>query len=370
MKDSDNKPKPRIFELSLLNVVFCMLVVFIHISSKTISTLDKDRWQYLVVMIPWRLSAFVVQGFIFLSGLKLFLTKSKNINYGKFYINRLLYIILPYILWVFVYYIYFYRHNYFPFNLFDFFRYVFIGDLVSHFYFIIIITQFYLLTPLWIKLIKKFDNVILIILSLMITIILGRNLPDIITLFFTDFSFQYTDRIFTTYLIYWIAGCYAGLYYEKFKEILHKNRMLISITFLIVSLCNIILSYLTFSGKRNIYWLEDIHFMYCICAILFFFTIALLFVPQDNSNRERISKIKNRFIRLINSIDKISYEIYLSHCLLIFIIDDFLTRFPEMSLGGKYFIKLFTVYTITICILLLWNNIKKRIGSRVLNRVK
>ena len=60
-------------ELSLLNIIFCLLVIFIHIASAPIAGLSKGSWQYGVFFVPWRLSSFVVQGFIFLSGLKMFL---------------------------------------------------------------------------------------------------------------------------------------------------------------------------------------------------------------------------------------------------------------------------------------------------------
>ena len=60
-------------ELSSMNIVFCLLVIFIHVSSAPVTGLSKESWQYAVFFVPWRLSAFVVQGFIFLSGLKMFL---------------------------------------------------------------------------------------------------------------------------------------------------------------------------------------------------------------------------------------------------------------------------------------------------------
>lgn len=361
MNVAENNKKTRLFEISLLNVFFCLLVVFVHASSKTVTDLDKSSWQYLAVMVPWRLSTFVVQGFIFLSGLKLFLNKSNGIAYGKFFAGRVRYIVLPYIAWVFIYYVYFCANDYFSFNLSDFCRYVLVGNLVSPFYFVIVIIQFYLLTPLWLRLIKKTDSAVLIVFSLMITVILGQNLPNIINLFFSDVEFRYTDRVFTTYLVYWVAGCYAGLYYEKFKEILHKNRMIISIVFLAVSFCNAALSYLSFSGKRTVYWLENVHIMYCICAILFFYAISLLFSTQSNTVPEKPQKFKTGVVGFINSIDKISYGIFLAHSLVIFMINDFLAEFQGISIGVSYFIRLGTTYIITVGVLLIWNSIKKRV---------
>ena len=325
------EPKKRFFEISLLNVFLCMLVIFIHVSSAPISNLDKTSWQYLIVYIPWRLSAFAVYGFIFLSGFKLLLTKSDNFHYGKFLLGRLLSIVIPYIIWVVIYYIYFCFHrNYFPFRIMDLLRYIFVGDLVGHFYFIIIIVQFYLLAPVWIWLVKRINGALFISFSLILTIIFYQ----------TFIGFVYNDRVFTTYLVYWVAGCYAGLYYEKFKKILQNNRVFITVIFIVSAVLNVVFKY------------ENIHILYCMSAILFFFMTA-----------QYIKEIK-----FINKIDKVSYGIYLSHCLFIFIVDEFTAGLSTLS---SYLIRIFTVYIVTIFSLLLTNKIKGMIknGRRTRTRL-
>ena len=52
--------KKRRTELSCLNLLLCLLVIFIHASSEPVGRLLRDSWQYFVVMVPWRLAAFVV----------------------------------------------------------------------------------------------------------------------------------------------------------------------------------------------------------------------------------------------------------------------------------------------------------------------
>ena len=79
------------------------MVVFIHVSSIPVSQLQKDSLQYLGVMLPWRLSAFVVQGFIFLSGLKFFMKGTEKFNYLTFLKKRIKTILLPYIIWTAAY---------------------------------------------------------------------------------------------------------------------------------------------------------------------------------------------------------------------------------------------------------------------------
>ena len=94
-----------------------MLVIFIHVSSTPITALNKSGLEFAAVFLPWRFSSFVVQGFIFLSALRMFLGKNSGINYRKFYSNRLIRIVVPYIAWNLIYYLYFVLKGYFPFSL-------------------------------------------------------------------------------------------------------------------------------------------------------------------------------------------------------------------------------------------------------------
>ena len=359
--ETEKRDRPRFFEISLLNVFLCLLVIFIHASSKPVTSLDKSSLSYLIIMLPWRLSAFVVYGFIFLSGLKLFMTKSDGFSYRKFLLGRLRSIIIPYILWVLVYYIYFCIKNYFPFRLLNLAHYVLVGDLVGHFYFVIAIVQLYLFAPLWIKLIKKVSGAFLIPISLILTIILAQNLPDIIALIKPDYYFPYTDRVFTTYLFYWISGCYAGLNYEKFKEALYANRAFITIFFAAFSFTNALLSYISFSGKKYIPWLENVHVAYSMSAILFSFALALRLTDKLQA--------KSAIVRLTNKVDRASYGIYLSHFLILFLTDDVLSKFTNLSMGINFLIRLFAVYVFSISVCLLWrNSVLYRIKKIALSR--
>lgn len=89
-------------EITLFSLLMCVLVIFIHVTSWTLTAMDKTSVKYLCLLFPWRLSAFVVQGFVFLSGVRLFLSK-KPVAYGKFLIGRVRRIVLPYLVWVAVY---------------------------------------------------------------------------------------------------------------------------------------------------------------------------------------------------------------------------------------------------------------------------
>ena len=360
MNIEETKTKKKYFEISVLNAFMCILVVFIHVSTAPLGALESESWQYIIIMIPRRGFAFVVQGFIFLSGMKLFLSRTKQFSYGSYLAKRFLHVILPYIIWVVIYYLYFafYRH-YFTFSITSLLRYMYVGDLVSPFYYIIIIAQFYILAPFWRKIIAKANPVILTSFALLITIISTKYLPEMIAALFPNAHFMYADRVFATYLIYWIAGCFAGLNYEKFKKTLSENRMLINTAFGFALVYYIYLCYLRFSQGKGIAYLEDVRIFYCICAILFFFSAAVRISERRKTGAD------SRFDMAVSSIDKVSYSIYLAHCLVIFELDHILEPYASMSVKASYPLRLIIVYAVTICGSLLWRRLRDAITAKL-----
>ena len=76
-------------QVSVLNALLCLLVVFIHVSSESITAADKDSWKTLLLYVPWIMSSFAMQGFVLLSGIKVFLKYSSDpFIYRKFLLDR------------------------------------------------------------------------------------------------------------------------------------------------------------------------------------------------------------------------------------------------------------------------------------------
>ncbi|MDD3570571.1 MAG: acyltransferase [Lachnospiraceae bacterium] len=331
------KPKQ---EIIFANVLMCLLVVFIHISSSAVSALEKNSIQYLAVMVPWRLSAFVVQGFVFLSALKIFIKKEPVTNYKNYYISRIKTIIVPYIIWVVIYYVYFCNHGYFPFTLNHLLKNMALGTLVSPFYFIVVIVQFYALLPLWQWLYKRFNPIAILAFSLIVTILLGQFLPKMINDVTGGFSFAYNDRLFTTYFLYWSMGAICGIYYENFTTCITKKSTIIALVFMLFACIDIYLSFQVFVQGIYVPSLETIHILYCVSAILFTMAVGTRTKPQS----------------IMMAINSISYPIYLAHCYVLIRINDILATQGINDIGKGYAIRFFTVYTITItgCLAFKW----------------
>lgn len=292
-------------EINFANVGLCLLVMLIHILSKAVGALNRESLQYAAVFIPWRLASFVVQGFIFLSALKYFMKyENKKLDYGQFLLSRIKTVILPYILWNLIYHFALIPLGYFIFDPASFVPemagYLIRGDMISHFYFVVVIIQFYVLMPLWMAMVKNIRAVILIPISLVVMIIFGQYMAA---------GYAYNDRIFLKYIFYWICGCYAGKHYRAFVDFVKGNAIKITVLFAATAILDAGLSLMNSRGVMQVRGLENIHILYCFLAILFIFTLSMWKTGKI---------VDNPLFALIN---RQSYNIYLSHCLFIYYID-------------------------------------------------
>lgn len=114
--------------------------------------------------------------------------------------------------------------------------------------------------PVWIKLFNIIDSKILLLISFAIMIAAKKYLPILIGNWFL-----YYDRIFTTYLFYWILCCAAGLNYNSFKNFVSKTLPFSwRAAFAIIASANIYFSLQSFCIMAGLY-----HFRKSACFILY-----------------------------------------------------------------------------------------------------
>ena len=335
-------------ELSLSSVVLMLLVIFIHVASEFVSLGDRTSIVFAGVLSLHRLSSFAVQGFIFLSGLKLFL-RTDGFSLGKFYLRRLRRVVLPYVIVFTVFYIYFIITNRVSPTASSFFAELFSGGLVNHFYFVVIICQFYLLMPLWRLIAKKASPVIALTVSLILMMILRVYLPEM-TKYIFGVEFAYNARLFTTYLFYFVAGMFAGKYYDRFREFLTVRRGEILILY---AVCGVIDCFAIWSIETKLAylsWADMFHVLYCIAAIL-----ALLSLTVKCAERE------HKTDRIVLLADRASYNVYLIHPLFIFIAESLLYRAGIVSLSVRFAVKFVIVYVLSIGVCVGIEKIKEKI---------
>ncbi len=341
---ADTKKRP---ELSLCTVIFCILVIFIHVSSEPVSTYRTDSALFVLTLSLHRLSSFVVQGFLFLSGLKLFLNfrTGGSFSYKKFFLSRLRRVVLPYLAAVVMFYAYYLVTGVYSFSLPNLLRHIFLGDLVSHFYFVVIICQFYLLIPLWRLMAKHMDPTVTLICSLILMLILKQHLPEILQVLGLPW-FEHNHRLFTTYLFYFVLGVFAALSYDSFLEMLRKQTAAITASWLVTAVVNCLFLYWIKIGKYYPYWLESLHVLYCFLSILLTLTLADRICGTDF--------YQNKLRSAVSLVDKASYHIYLLHPIFIFITDRIMGQVGTESISVRYLIRVAAVYAVSLGMSLLW----------------
>ena len=318
-------------ELSVCNVFFALLVIFIHTIAEPVDGYDRDSLLYFISLGLWRLSSFVVQGYFFLSGVKLFLNHRRE-PAGRFYLDRLKRVVLPYAAVFCLFALYFTLTGTVQFTPASFFTGLFTGKICGHFYYVILIVQFYLLTPLWQKVIRKTEPVLGCITALLVMVICKIYMPDLLQ-FLTGRPFTENGLLFTSYLFYFIAGTYCGLAYDRFRILLDRYRTSLLVTWGILGVIDWIFLWMQYRGVYYAPWLELFHVLYCIYAILGCLSLGYLW-------REK-KLFSGKFFRLA---DKWSYHVYLLHPLVILLADSLFYRFGIHSLSLRFLFRTLLVY--------------------------
>ncbi len=326
-------------ELDLCNVVFCALVILIHVLAEPVSLYRRDSVLYALVLGPWRLSAFVVQGFLFLAGVKAFLrnkSPSDPFSLSQYYFGRLRRVVLPYLGAAVLFSVYLGAMGQLHETAGAWWGDVLTGRLVGHLYFVPVICQFYLLIPLWRQMVYRGNAVMSLLTSLMLMLLCKLYLPDVITLL-SGRTFTYNAVLCTTYLFYFVAGCFCGRYYEHFRAYLRHHARSVYIGGGICALINWIFIVLNGRAIYQAPWLEAFHVLYCIYAILTSFALADRYALKHRDTP-----------KILQSVNRHSYAIYLLHPLFIFLINGFLGTCGIHSLSLRLAIRLVLTYFLSV----------------------
>lgn len=334
-----------------MNILFCMGVILIHVLSDAVTGLPRDAAAYRLVYNTWRLLTCAVPGFIFLSGLKLSLRPITD--YKRFYMRRVTSVLIPYLIWMPVYYFFSWKLHYYPeIGVKDFFIKLADGTSTAHFYFIIVILQFYLMMPLWQLIVRKLHPIPVLIVCAVITGWSQAWLPVItenngITLPLTN------DRLFTNYLLAWACGCFCGAYYDIVSRQVYRFRYLIYAVFVLLAAADLkFVHYVNTTGEiyLQLYYVNS---AYAIAAI---FALMALMIG--------IAKKKSAggFIALL---DRSSYYIYLVHLLVLMLARELVSRvFPESGVLYRTAVYFAAVYGISIAVSMLYTEAKENMKKR------
>ena len=342
-------------ELTMTSLLYMLLVIFIHIAAEGVTNFRTDSFPFAILCSAHRLSSFVVQGFLFLSGVKLFLPRrDAAFSYLKFYLSRAKRVLLPYLAVFALFCVYFVGTKRLAFDLPYFLRECFTGGLVGHFYYVAIMGQFYLLIPLWRFAVQKCSPLLTMLVSLFAMNLCRGHLPEVVRLL-TGWELTLNSRLFTTYLFYFVCGTFAGTHYDRFAEFLERRRTEIVSLTAVTGAIDCVLIWVIRNGVYYPTWADDFHVLYCTSAILCTLSLAKRLAEKRPTLAER------PFLRLT---DKASYNVYLIHPLFIFITDSLLDRAGILSLTGRFVLRAAAVYTVSLGICVGWELFKKSIHRR------
>lgn len=330
MRKSNVKILPQI---NIMNAALCLFVVMIHLTFAPLSELTVKSLPHIAVFIANKSLCFCVPAFIFLSGFKLFKSYEKRpFKANSFFLRRFTKIAIPYFIAVLLYIIYFKSKGWLEDGIL---KALFLGTVSAHFYYIIIILQLYILFPLILKLFKGNSGAVLI-LSLFVTLFCAVFLNT-----------GYWDRFFGTYIFYFVFGMFWAKNY--LYKTANKYLPLAFVIYAVLLIFHLVRLYLSDYFEANYMAYHIVNMLYVMSAIIVLYAVSDKFL-QKSYVVTSISNILSRY----------SYNIYLYHCLAIFILKYDILPSYNLSVKGNFLITAAVIYSVIAVLCTISYFVKRR----------
>lgn len=323
--------RPYLPELDIVRTFGILAVIMIHATSAIVATYDHHATLYPLYVFLNTVSKFAVPVFIFLSGFVLFYNyydkpfTAKTI--GQFYKKRMSKILIPFLLFSILY---FGLTRYAQFGFVDlqtfigyfttekFLKMLVFGKTYTHLYFVVIIIQFYALSPLMLYAVKRVP-------------VLGKHIAWIgllvqwlfIYKVIGEFHLKSPGSYCFTYMFYFTAGAFIGIHYLKLsswinlaKTNITPQKIAAAITLWVLFLSSsLILFYFYYENRLytikviNTNLLEIIDEIRCVTAGILLLQIAYWVYTLWNK----------KVVRVLLHIGATSFGIYLVHPLILYL---------------------------------------------------
>lgn len=339
-------------ELNYFNAVACLFVILLHILSYGITGLDAQSWELSLIFFPWKLAGFVVPGFLFCGAVKLALQveDGRMPPYLPYIRKRIRKIYLPYLLCTLVYYGVFLAIGIISHSWADLGTYLVWGTLSAQFCYILITMQFYFLMPLWRWVVSRYPVYIALPAAFLIDVWM-LNFNGLLAL--GGISFPYGDRIFPTYLGFWVLGLYVGRYYSQLTKSLWEKRRHVLAGLSLVAVY-LVLCHAQFA--RGIY-LYDLGILKQGSDVLTIFGLLTLCICLRNSSFAWLKGFLNR-------VHRASFSVFLTHCLFLVAGTYLLQRAGIWSVGPTLVFRFLVAYTLPFLLYEFWRLLRRLAGNR------
>lgn len=323
---------PKRDEISVFNIVCILAMVLVHAVSG-IENAFTGEWAKTASLLSLNIFDFIFEGFIFLSGLRLFLNRYDKMTADTFYVNRIVIVILPYIVASLIYYAFYCLLGERSAAVEDYLLFFIKGEMFPYAYFILVLAQFYFLMPMLAKLLKKVNHKLTAVMCLIISAIFAVWENEVPVM----------GRLFMKYTVFFAGGALCAIYYKEFKTFVREKRG-ITVLLFIISLA----LYEAGSLLKLDLVAPLIRILYALSAILMLFMIATAISDKYY--------IKNFVIR---QVDKSSYFIFIVHGLIIYTAEAVLEGKLGMGISFEmYLLKALAVLVVTVIVSIIWRYIK------------
>lgn len=326
-------------EISSFETILCLFVVMIHILSDSIASYPKGSVLSAVSFIFSRFLTFAVPAFIMSSGIKFAHAFSEgSFNYFSFLKRRITKIYIPYLIMATIYYLYFVFHrHYFDFSWMVLGRHLWLGTIAAPFYFIVVIMQMYILAPITLGFCKNITPVFGILLAGIITVASKYLMID----------FKYADRVFLSYFVYWIIGCYLGINFDMNLERIRRKKLPLVIAGLSLTALYSVVAYLEFLELFTLFSTEILKMIFAATTSVMWLAIMPVYEHEG-----------------ADILSPATFYIYLIHCLVIFETEHIMEALNITSTPQRFFITFFVAYIVSIVLSVLYAQIKAKISRK------
>lgn len=318
--------KQRVYAFDIIRTLAAYAVIIVHVTAIAYTLYSRDSYQLLLVTMMNRVFKFTTPVFIFLGGLMV------NVKYSRrpfksipFYFDRFRRIYIPYLIFSILYmltHILLFKSTYTTSAIFEQLIY---GSAKYHLYFVTIVMQLNILTPLLLKL-RKSDHKLLIT-----AIILIINLWAVVYL-----NFPYSDRIFIKYLFPFVVGLLFGPELPKLLKPLFVKTAVVIFT-LFAGVLYAIVFYLQTLGIK--YYSPNFQIL-----TWFVYTNLCIFGLLILAGRlERNTWLRDRSAQ----VTQFSYFIYLIHPLVLDINEKLLNTFGIRAVSVRFLLNLLVTFTVS-----------------------
>lgn len=316
-------------ELSIMTGFLCCFVVMIHLTSAPVGELSVGSIQHTCIYAINKALSFVVPAFLFLSGLKLtYSYRDKPFVFSGFFTKRFTKILTPYVFWYAAYYVLFRWLGYMePKTVGEHIFSFLMGDLVSPFYFITIVFQFYGLFGCILWLFRHVRHSLILV-----AVALAE-------FWYLEYTYiPYEDRFFVTYMIYFMLGCFCAYHLDTLQRMLQKCWIVVYMAYFALTAWHIYHGYQSaYLGLPYSHW-RVATCLFALSAIFAYYHFSLF-----------LSKgLPKLYMTVFLWLDKASYGVFLCHSFLIYIYNGIWSIMGIRSIAQRFFLNTALVYPMAI----------------------